>query len=131
LAKGVVEEKYIDSLDLGLLDHQEMKYLSKHFAYFSDDFDVVGHCKEWIDKHGIDLPKPKDKSSRKLGEDTRKNASKFGELEMLEKIEVDQPTTPRKVREAMDRKEELEEREEDEFGDISLKNRKKKKKSKK
>ena len=132
LAKGVVEEKYIDSLDLTLLNHQESKYLTKHFNYFSEDYEVIGHCKEWIDKHGIELPKPKDKSNRKLGEDTRKNTSMVDELSMLEKVEVEtKVTTPRKVRESMQRKELEEEEREEEEEMNSLKNRKKKNKKKK
>eukprot|EP01080_Neovahlkampfia_damariscottae_P012775 gene12775-7049_t len=133
LAKGVVEEKYIDSLDLNLLNHQESKYLSKHFSYFSEDYEVVGHCKEWIDKHGLELPKPKNKTNRRLGEDTRKNTSQIDELAMLEKVEVEtKVTTPRKVREQMERRELEEEREREEEEEMkTLKNRKKKNKKKK
>lgn len=85
LAKGSLEDKYIDNLDISILTHNEKKMLTQVYLNFSNDFDLVGHLKEWVDKYGLEETIPKtEKKKRTLGLDTRKNVK----LENLEKIEV-------------------------------------------
>lgn len=124
LAKGTLDDKYIDSIDCSLLNSTEKKLLKQVYLNFCNDYDLIGHLKEWVDKYGLEDPLPlqKEKKKRVLGVDTRKSV-KLNESDKEIKEEKEEKKDEQKKQKEFNIEDGDDEKEKK---DSTLKNRKKK-----